>query len=260
MFVGSINKLRAQLVYVDVNPDSCVCASAVAYSNDSLSTSWDLDHDGTYDFKINSDVNNTGDCMHGNDNTFLIALGSNQIVGNSTGILMLNSADTISSYSTWGTSTILENFSEFFGWTGYWKDSLNNGTGFAGVRFLSGTTLYYGWIHLAVTTGCSFANALVKDYAYSTSAITMGVKNIYTPSSTFQIYPNPASSSIELSLAGNSQNTSITVSDMLGNTVGQAVLYNSSTVINVADFTEGVYTLSISNAMGVVTKRLVIVR
>src|ERR1700748_2232933 len=145
---------KAQIVYVDVNPDSCTCITASSpTSSDSAITYWDLDHDNVYDFKIKTGTY-MPDCMHGNEFATLTPLANNQVAYGSVGILILNSGDTINN-QLMGTVSKLEYFSEFSGWSGFWNNSYPNR--FAGIKFYSGSNLYYGWIKLSVFTTCGQA-------------------------------------------------------------------------------------------------------
>ncbi|HEX7412894.1 MAG TPA: T9SS type A sorting domain-containing protein, partial [Bacteroidia bacterium] len=98
-------------------------------------------------------------------------------------------------------------------------------------------------------------------YSISTSCqqVTTGIQQ-YANSNEVSIYPNPASSSLQVTSSGNIQNTTLQITDMLGNTVKQSIIYNPTSIISVADLSEGIYNISISSNEGVVNKRVVIVR
>ncbi|HEX7412433.1 MAG TPA: choice-of-anchor tandem repeat GloVer-containing protein [Bacteroidia bacterium] len=91
------------------------------------------------------------------------------------------------------------------------------------------------------------------------SSHTTGITKMAS-SNEVSIYPNPASSSLQVTLSGNIQNTTLQITDMLGNTVKQSILYNPTSIINIADLAEGIYNISISSNEGVVNKRVVIAR
>ncbi|MHB8258792.1 MAG: T9SS type A sorting domain-containing protein [Bacteroidia bacterium] len=82
----------------------------------------------------------------------------------------------------------------------------------------------------------------------------------YANSHQVEVYPNPASTSLQVTLAGNMQSTSLVITDMLGNTVKQVTLNNNQVSINVADLAEGIYNLNLISNQGVVNKRVVITR
>ena len=56
------------------------------------------------------------------------------------------------------------------------------------------------------------------------------------------------------------ENSTLVITDMLGNTVKQMPFNTQRSTINISDLNEGVYNISISNKDGVVNKRVVIVR
>ncbi|MHB8260294.1 MAG: T9SS type A sorting domain-containing protein [Bacteroidia bacterium] len=88
---------------------------------------------------------------------------------------------------------------------------------------------------------------------------TLGIKTLNT-NTIFNIYPNPASSSLQVTFSGNIQNTSIEIYNTIGECVHRQIVKSSNCQINVADLAEGVYNLSITTNVGVVNKRLIIVR
>ena len=81
------------------------------------------------------------------------------------------------------------------------------------------------------------------------------------------IYPNPASSVLNIECEMVNEKTDVTITDMLGNNVKQVPVSlslskgNTQHVsLNIADLNEGVYNLSISRNEGVLNKRVVIVK
>ncbi|MHB8260956.1 MAG: T9SS type A sorting domain-containing protein [Bacteroidia bacterium] len=74
------------------------------------------------------------------------------------------------------------------------------------------------------------------------------------------MYPNPANTIINVKLGMLNENTTLQITDMLGNTVKQLIIHNSSLIIDVADLSEGVYQLIIHNSSLITTKKVVIVR
>ncbi|HEX7412698.1 MAG TPA: T9SS type A sorting domain-containing protein [Bacteroidia bacterium] len=87
-----------------------------------------------------------------------------------------------------------------------------------------------------------------------------GIETISTQHPALSIYPNPASTIINVKLKMQDGNTNLVITDMLGNTVKQSIIYNPTSIINIADLAEGIYNISISSNEGVVNKRLVIVK
>ncbi|MHB8260539.1 MAG: NHL domain-containing protein [Bacteroidia bacterium] len=91
------------------------------------------------------------------------------------------------------------------------------------------------------------------------NVVQAGINQV-TNSNEVTIYPNPAKEIINVKLGIINSTTTLQITDMLGNTVKQFIIYNSPFQISTADLSEGIYTISISSNEGVVNKRLVIVR
>ncbi len=85
-----------------------------------------------------------------------------------------------------------------------------------------------------------------------------GIQQVAGINTQVTVYPNPASSSLQVAFSGNTENNALVITDMLGNTVKQSVISNLTSIINVADLSEGIYNLSISTKEGVANKRVVI--
>ncbi|MHB8259182.1 MAG: NHL domain-containing protein [Bacteroidia bacterium] len=106
-------------------------------------------------------------------------------------------------------------------------------------------------------------NSRIRMICFS-SCSTNAIQQI-TNSNAVSIYPNPANTIINVGVPSGSlgimnENTTLQITDMLGNTVKQFIIHNSSFTISVSDLAEGVYNVSISSNEGVVNKRVVIVR
>jgi len=93
-----------------------------------------------------------------------------------------------------------------------------------------------------------------------TNAEAAGIAQFASSNEQINIYPNPATNSLQVSFAGNIENSTLVITDMMGNTVKQLAVSSKQVSINVSDLNEGVYTISISHTTGVINKRVVIVR
>lgn len=82
----------------------------------------------------------------------------------------------------------------------------------------------------------------------------------YNINNEVSVYPNPANTSLTLTLSQGEGTNTLQITDMLGNMVKQSIIYNLTSIINVADLSEGVYILSVSTPEGVANKRVVIVK
>jgi len=93
-----------------------------------------------------------------------------------------------------------------------------------------------------------------------------GISQISGLNSNISIYPNPATTSLQVSLAGNSEGSTLVITDMLGNTVKQITTSplppskGETVTIDVSNLNEGVYNISISHKEGTINKRVVIVK
>jgi hypothetical protein len=82
----------------------------------------------------------------------------------------------------------------------------------------------------------------------------------YNTNDNVSIYPNPATTSLQVSLAGTSEGSTLVITDMLGNAVKQLAVNSNQLSINVSELNEGIYNISISNKEGTINKRVVIVK
>ena len=87
-----------------------------------------------------------------------------------------------------------------------------------------------------------------------------GIQQVTGINSQVTVYPNPATTSLQVSLSSNSEGSTILITDIIGNTVKQVSGINKQVSISVADLNEGIYNVSISSGVGIINKRVVIVR
>ena len=90
---------------------------------------------------------------------------------------------------------------------------------------------------------------------------TTGMNQLSINNEQLSVYPNPANNILNVVLRqAQDDNATLVITDMMGNTVKQSIMYNSQSLINVADLADGIYNISISTNDGVVNKRLIITR
>jgi hypothetical protein len=88
--------------------------------------------------------------------------------------------------------------------------------------------------------------------------LTLSVKELSIPSSSFQISPNPNSSSFTIQPSNNIKQT-LQIFDVNGKMVlNQSI--NGKTTIDATNLADGVYNLSLLSNEGIINKRLIIVR
>ncbi|HEX7413277.1 MAG TPA: T9SS type A sorting domain-containing protein [Bacteroidia bacterium] len=106
------------------------------------------------------------------------------------------------------------------------------------------------------SNGCAVATTSIQQVAGINEQVT--------------VYPNPASSSLQVSFSGNigqvtGSNNQVLITDMLGNAIYHSTLNAQHNTINVSDLSEGVYQFIIHNdpkgaPAFTITKKVVIVR
>jgi type IX secretion system substrate protein/NHL repeat-containing protein len=100
-------------------------------------------------------------------------------------------------------------------------------------------------IRMISNTNCAAAS--IEEFANSNEQVS--------------IYPNPATNSLQVSLAGNTENTELKIVNMLGEEMPVANSLKkegNKITIDVSSLNEGVYTINITNSMGAVNKKVVI--
>ena len=275
MFSESAN---AQIVYMDVNPDSTMyCNAPVNPCNKNYNL--DLNNDANNDFIIGSHAwnfmvsallfddgisvsplngNAVKDTLLGSD-TVSIPLQLNAVID---GNLLLN--------QSWHTSG-----------SNYMKDTMAYGSGpyyghglwnnlsdyYLGLRLLLSGQTYYGWVRLRVDVTLGHASVIIRDYAYNSipdSAIFAGqtiatgiIENSFA--SSIHLFPNPATNNLTISLGSNNRKVEVTIADITGKIIYKTIARNAQKVeVNTEDFAAGVYVVQIQTPDFLETKRLVV--
>ncbi len=84
-----------------------------------------------------------------------------------------------------------------------------------------------------------------------------GIQQVTNINDEVIVYPNPAATSIQVSLAGNSENTIIVIRDMLGNAVYHSTTNAQHDRIPIAELTSGMYIIEVSNSKGTAFKKFI---
>jgi sugar lactone lactonase YvrE len=93
------------------------------------------------------------------------------------------------------------------------------------------------------------------------SVYTTGIQQIANDNNEqVMVYPNPANTSLNLTLSKGEGTSTFIMFDMMGNTVKQSIIYNLTSIINIVDLAEGIYNISIINKEGCLNKKIIIVR
>lgn len=99
-----------------------------------------------------------------------------------------------------------------------------------------------------------FDNFIVRASATDT---LLGVEDVTTADNTFAVYPNPATSVINVNNKNNSPITKIVLTDLNGRIVKQDASNLSNVQLNIADLQAGVYMMNITSAEGSTTQKIV---
>ncbi len=86
---------------------------------------------------------------------------------------------------------------------------------------------------------------------------TTGMEQVTNINERVTVYPNPATTSLQVSLAGNGENLTITITDMLGNAVYHSTANAAHNTIPIAEFNSGVYIIEVSNSKGAAFKKFI---
>jgi len=116
---------------------------------------------------------------------------------------------------------------------------------------VTGTTMHYD------TLGTSVYAISVGRFV---TASTSGISQISDLNSQISVYPNPTSAILNVECLMVNENSTIQIIDMLGNIVKQIPFNTQHITFNISDLAEGVYTISIINSLGVLTKKVIVVR
>jgi type IX secretion system substrate protein len=135
--------------------------------------------------------------------------------------------------------------------------SWNSGNGIIGIQDSAATVAYCPpGRNLGAWTATNEAWRFIPNSACGS---TTSIKASGQQQATVKIYPNPATNFIQISLAANSENTSIEIYNMIGECVKRQMATSSNCQINVADLSNGVYMLNVKdNAGNTITKKLLI--
>lgn len=99
-----------------------------------------------------------------------------------------------------------------------------------------------------------FDNFIVRASATDT---LLGVDQVAAADNTFAVYPNPATSVINVNNKNNSPITKIVLTDLNGRIVKQDAANLSNVQLNIADLAAGVYMMNITSAEGSTTQKII---
>ena len=125
----------------------------------------------------------------------------------------------------------------------------------AATRTFSGTPTSSGNITIKVTaTDVALAN--VSDEYVLTIASGTGIDDLF--GTNLQVYPNPTSGLISISLKNNVSEVRVEITDVIGKAVIIKTLSDSKTDIDLSGYAKGVYFIKLSNGEETVTRKIVV--
>ena len=277
LFSASAN---AQIIYTDVNPDVVKTCSVGSSGTCSGMDSIDINNDGVFDLKLNLGANWVVGA-HGSSTRsgyvratplngsaiitdtagypYPLYMNLNDVIGigNSTSMVLGLILFSKSILSPTGTTTS----------SGNWITATD---GFLGLKIVSGNQTYFGWVRLnvALTIGApSSATYTIKDYAYNSipnqpilagqTTATGIIESSFA--SSLNLFPNPATNNLTITLASSSKKVNVSIIDITGEIIYKTTVRETQKIeVKTEDFKSGIYVVQIQTADFIVTKKLII--
>ena len=212
--------------------------------------SFDIDYDGTLDFKVEVWKVFTSYANYGN--AHIVAYGQNKILANTANQSFadtLSNTDTICSSGVWKTWSYLFNYNTTFDSTTSYGNYIWNGltNRYAGLKIINPIDSTYGWIQIYVSS-----SGAVTINNYGCDNITPYLAPTPPVSSDIISYPNPTYDIVNINLP-NYSNYEI----KLLNDVGEIVYQNigNQKVVDLSVFPVGLYVLKIITSDKIFTEK-----
>jgi hypothetical protein len=90
------------------------------------------------------------------------------------------------------------------------------------------------------------------------SCSAAGIQQLSGSNNQINIYPNPATTILQVSFSGNSENSALVMTDVLGNTVKQTSFNTQHLSLNINDIEAGVYFITVTSGTSVSTQKVVV--
>ena len=120
-------------------------------------------------------------------------------------------------------------------------------------------TVAGGQTNDTLTTCTPFLSGETEDY-YITITYPLGIEQYGIQNSEFKVYPNPAATVLNVECLMPTENGTIEVTDMLGNSIYRSTYSNQHNTIDVSNLTNGVYFIEMTTKRGVSIQKFIIAR
>lgn len=273
------NNSDAQAIYTDINPD-------ISIQFDGQTAGIDMDNNGTFDFAF---LKTSGSYTYETTSFTFLLFGhriwagpeiiENEIAGemvtHGAGYgttyfpYALNFGETINedlSFQYWGFQIMGSGFYES---DGDWNDELGKwnpdiDSVFLGVRFYTNDEcLHYGWIRC--TTADSTKRLIIHDYAFENkcdiaiiAGDTIGDTSGIAISNSNLLPADIYSYSNTINIITNERNVFLNIYDLKGKQLISRKITNNLTILDMDDYSTGIYLVKLSNDMGQFVKRVII--
>jgi hypothetical protein len=270
MMIVCVTVSNAQIIYTDLDPDVVIPQSS--YNNSQLGVyTIDFNNDGIIDLGLKARYINRA--LGGPPNGSGDVLASTSVTPPSE---LLTSFSTV----TWGlnldANSLIEDASQTWSNSTARLDNNNscasycwplNVNRFIGVRFSVGGDWFYGWVRLSISLSNTSSSCTVRDYAYNSlpnqpilagQTSSLGI-NENPLASKINIFPNPTSNQLTISLGKVQPEVEVSITDITGKTVYKIKESERQNIeINTTDFASGIYLVQIKTTDFIETKKLIV--
>lgn len=274
VFSASAN---AQIVYTDVNPDIVQTCQTFQCSQTS---DLDLNNDGVFDLKLDLNLStftsrNPPYAQYFSGIIKASPLNGSSIITDISGYpLEMNLNELIDSNGSWRDTTNQTLLRKTYAGityvltssSGNWMYATN---GFLGLKIVSGTQTYYGWVRLniGIDVTPSLGTYRIIDYAYNTipdqpilagQTIATGIiENSFATS--INLFPNPASDHLTIVLPQTNEKVDVSIADITGKIIYSTTVSETQKLdVNTEGFATGIYIVQIQSGEFIATKKLVV--
>jgi len=213
----------------------------------------DLDNDGMNDVELWGTSMYSGGTMYG-DEYIRSTRNAVELVEHASYVDSIQNATIIDNNRSWGTSTTYFYLQDYaYGLANFSHGDFYGSNKFIGFRIITTNDTLYGWILIKGTAGV----VTIKSFAITKS--TVGIDNVINKNEQIISYPNPASTKLYVEkLKPSAEILEIRIINVLGKEYKIIDSREQRIQLDVSDFPEGIYFVSIRTGEGVLTKKIVV--